>query len=127
LRNGHEQQVHPALGETPNTPAGQGGGSSQNSNGGKLGISIEPLTPDIASQLGIPSSTRGVVVAGVDPSGPAADAGLEAGDVIQQINRQPIRSPADIQPALAKGSPGSALLLVKRGGQAFFVVVNTAG
>ena len=90
---------------------------------GKLGISAEPMTPDLASQIGVPQNTKGLVVANVDPSGPAAKAGIQAGDVIQEINRQKVASAADIRSALAKSGNHAPVLLINRGGQSVFVPV----
>lgn len=125
VRNGQEQQVRATLNELTNQPA-NGNGSSQGGGAAKLGLTLEPLTPDIASQLGIPATTRGVVVANVDLDGPAADT-LQPGDVIMQVNRQPVRSVAEVEAALAKGAGRPALLLVNRGGQMFFAAINANG
>ncbi len=124
MRNGEEQQLHATLNDIANQSASPGAGSAQG-NGGLLGMTLEPLTPDIAGQLGLPSGAHGVVVTNVDPTGPAADA-LQPGDVIVEVNRQPVRSVADVQSALTKGASRPVLLLVNRGGQMFFVAVNTA-
>jgi serine protease Do len=59
----------------------------------------------------------------VDPNGPAADAGLEQGDVIQEVNRQAIRSASDLTNAVAKSGNRPPLLLVNRGGQRVYVAV----
>ena len=119
VRDGREQQLKATLGEfkapaersdeTAGDGAGTGGAST-----GKLGLRAEPLTPDIAQQLGLPVGKQGVVVAELDPTGPAADAGLERGDVIEQVNRQPVRSAADVTLALARSGSRPVLLLVTR-------------
>ena len=62
--------------------------------GGKLGITVEPLTPEIAQQLQLKPGTTGLVVDTVDPTGPALTAGIQRGDVIQEVNRQPVRDAA---------------------------------
>jgi serine protease Do len=85
---------------------------------------VQPITTDIAGQLNIKPDTKGLVVTDVDPSGPAAYAGIQPGDVIQQINNQPIRSAADIRPALQKSVGKPALLLINRGGHPIFVPVR---
>jgi len=59
----------------------------------------------------------------VDPNGPAGQAGIEPGDVIQEVNRQPVTSAADIQSALAKSGNRPPLLLINRGGQKAFVTL----
>ena len=122
-RGNAEQQVRARLGElTPESArssAGQGGGNQ----GGRLGITVAPLTPDLAAQLNLPRGTQGVAIQSVDPNGPAAQAGLQAGDVIQQVNRQPVLSPEDIRGLLAKSGDRPPLLLINRGGQTIFVAV----
>jgi serine protease Do len=125
-RNGSEQQVKARLGtltaENAGESAGQGGGGSGASSG-RLGITVTPLTPDIASQLGLRPGTQGLVIESVDPNGPAAEQGLQQGDVIQEVNRQPVRSPADLRNALQKSGNRPPLLLINRGGQTVFVSV----
>lgn len=124
VRNGAEQQVRAKLDElSAETTAGeQGGGTGGQS--GSLGITVQPITPDIAQQLQLRPGVQGVVVTDVDPSGAAAEAGIQPGDVISEINRQPIRSPGDIRPALQKSAGRPALLLVNRGGQNIFITIR---
>lgn len=125
VRAGKELQVHPTLAEeSSNVSAQAPNGAGPAGASGPLGITVEPLTPDLASQLGVKRGTTGVVIADLDPAGRAASAGLQAGDIIVQINRQPIHSASDISPALAKAGGRPSLLLVDRGGQAFFVTVS---
>ena len=123
LRDGKQQDVRVRLGElTPETARGQqqGGGGD---TGARLGISVVPLTPDLAAQLGLRRGTQGLVIQDVDPSGPAAQAGLQMGDVIEQVNRQPVRNPDDMRKALQSSNGRPPLLLVNRGGQTIFVPV----
>jgi Do/DeqQ family serine protease len=127
-RNGATQQVHVRLGTlTPETAGDQQGDNGQggdgSDNGAKLGISVAPLTPELARQLGIRRATQGLVIEDVDPNGPAAQAGLQQGDIIQEVNRQPVRSAADLRGALQKSGNRPPLLLINRGGQTVFVPV----
>ncbi len=126
LRNGHQQQMPVKLGEfKPQTGAASNGPAEQQSPAGKLGLSLQPMTSGLASQLGLPPTTTGLAVAGVDPNGPAASAGIQAGDVIEQVNRQPVRSVDELRSALQKSGNRPALLLVNRKGQTIFVPVTT--
>src|SRR5262249_37808127 len=59
-----------------------------------LGLALEPLTPELASELGV-AAKRGVVVRGVEGDGPAANAGLRTGDVIVEVDRHPVGSVAE--------------------------------
>jgi serine protease Do len=75
---------------TPTQPA-----PGEENDGGNVlaGIHIGELTPDLARQLDLPNGVRGVVVTGVDPDAGVVD--LQKGDVIEEVNQQPIRSVAD--------------------------------
>ena len=125
LRDGKQQNIAVRLGElTPESARAsqeQGGEGPQNAS--RLGISIVPLTPDLARELGVRPGTQGVVIGSVDPSGPAAQAGLQSGDIIQQVNRQPVRSGDDVRRALQRSGARPPLLVVNRGGQTLFVAV----
>lgn len=127
LRNGNQQQVHVKLGAfNPNETAANGnngGGGNSRTGVGKLGVDLTPLTPAIAQQLGVPIGTQGLVVASADPNGAAAQAGIQQGDVILQINHQPVRNGNDVQSALAKSGNRPALLQIIHGGQTLFVAV----
>ena len=78
--------------------------------GGKLGLGLQPVTPQIAKQLGLDSDSEGMVVTEVDPNGPAAEAGIDRGDVILEINKKSVNSIADVKSALegARDRPDSA-------------------
>ncbi len=126
LRNGNQQQLTAKLGEF-NPQAGNnsngGGQGAQQTPSGKLGVTLEPMTPDLARQLGLSPATQGMVVDSVDPSGAAANAGIQAGDVIQQVNHQAVRSVGELRGALQKSAGRPALILVNRKGQTIFVPV----
>ena len=90
----------------------------------QLGITAEPPTPDLARQLGLRAGTTGVVVADVDPTGPAAEAGIQPGDLILEVNRRPVRLPVEIQAALQKSGSRPVLLLVARERKTLFLAVR---
>jgi serine protease Do len=123
-RNKAEQQVKVRLGEWTASAGEQrsGGGSGGAEAGGRLGITVETLTPELAAQFGLRRGVQGVVVTEVAASGPAADAGIRPGDVIQEVNRQPVRTPADVRSALRKNAT-TPVLLVIRGGQGVYIPV----
>ena len=130
LRDGREQQIKTTLGELTadasgaREEGGEGGGGEQG-EGGKLGIEVTPLTPEVASRFRIPSDRQGLLVAGVDPNGPAADAGLQQGDLIEQANRQPVKSVEDLSAAIKSAGDRPLLLLVTRGDQGtIFITVR---
>jgi serine protease Do len=83
-----------------------------------LGLSLSPLTPDLARAANLPATARGVIVTAVDPNANAAEQGLQRGDLIVSVNNQPVTSPAQVVAAVdaaRKSGRSSVLLLVKRG------------
>ena len=83
---------------------------------GWLGVSIQDLTPDLARNLGM-DKIDGVVISDVLQNGPAAKAGLIAGDVVVAVNDLPTRSSAQLRNRVALIPPGSrAKLSVIRSG-----------
>ncbi|MCA1817476.1 MAG: DegQ family serine endoprotease [Acidobacteria bacterium] len=130
LRDGREQQLRARLGEyKPQTAANdradaEGGDTNGGASRGKLGVAVEPVTPDVARQLQLKPGEQGVVVAQVDPAGPAADAGLSQGDVIEQANRQPVRTQSDLASAVQRAGTRPVLLLVNHRGTTVFVTVR---
>lgn len=127
LRDNREQQLRATLGEfIPETAqAGdEGKGESSRSETGKLGLGVQPLTPDLATRLHLPAGVQGLVVMQVDPAGPAAEAGIDEGDVIEEVNRQPVHSVAELKAALERTGTRPALLLVNRQGTSVFLTVR---
>ena len=107
-----EVSERPGEGETESGGAGQ-----QPEEKAWRGLEVAAITPDLADRFQL-RETEGVVVTQVEPGSPAEEAGLRVGDVIQGLNRQPIRSTADFKKA-SRSAKGDALLKTSRG----FVVV----
>jgi serine protease Do len=93
-----------------------------------LGLSLTPLTPDLARAASLPATARGVIITAVDPNANAAEQGLQRGDLIVSVNNQPVTSPAQVIAAVdaaRKAGRTSVLLLVQRGTTpAVFVGIN---
>jgi serine protease Do len=90
-----------------------------------LGLTVQTLTPDLAENLGLDRSLKGVVVTQVDPGGAAGEAGLRRGDVILEVNRQPVRDVDAYRKSLkAVGKGKSVLFLVRRGDNTIFLAVK---
>jgi S1-C subfamily serine protease len=130
LRDGKEQQIKATLNELSSQTAqnqreqGQENktpGASQDS--GKLGLGLQPLTPDLARRLET-KAEKGLVVTEVDPEGPASDAGIRPQDVILEINRQPVGTFEEVQAALEKSGGRPVLLLMQRRGQTVFLTIQ---
>jgi serine protease Do len=122
LRDGQPTTVKVTLGERPaNLSALAGGGTVQ--EGTLRGVRVQNLTPSIREQLGLPPNTTGVVIAQLDPNSPAAQYGLQEGDVIESINRQAVRNVTDYN-RLAAQAKGQTLLRINRQGNGVFVVIS---
>ncbi|MGI8705249.1 MAG: Do family serine endopeptidase [Sphingomicrobium sp.] len=129
IRNGRRMTIQVAVEQRPteeelarqagqgDEPAGQE--SSPTAPASQLlGLSLQPITPQIARALNLPAGTGGVVITAVSRSSDAAEKGLQRGDVILSVNRQPVTTPAQVLAAVdaaRKAGRSSVLLLVKRG------------
>ena len=93
-----------------------------------LGLSVIPLSPQIARQLNATEGTQGLVITVVDPSSDAAAKGLQRGDIVLSANYRPITTIAALEETIrsAKGSSRVALLLrvQRRGAPASYVPVR---
>lgn len=79
----------------------------------KWGLALRDLQPEEREQAGV-KADEGVLIAGIDPESPAAEANLRAGDVVLEINRVPVGSVADLKKEMAKVEGDKPLLLLLR-------------
>ena len=120
LRNGTERSASVKLAEMPTETAKANSGDTGGSTKALEGVEVANLNSDIAQQLDLPASTKGVVVTGIDPASKMADSGLQKGDVIQQVNKQPVSNVSQFESAVRKAGD-QPLLLVNRGGRTLFI------
>jgi serine protease Do len=93
-----------------------------------LGFSVRKISPSQAEQLGLDPETTGVVVSKVEGGSSAEKAGLQAGDVIREVNREKVANLADFRTLLEKTPQGKGLLLlIIRDGLAHYLVVPPPG
>jgi serine protease Do len=123
-RNGQSRDFTLTLAEAPlgNTPRNEAGAAE---NTPMRGVQVQELTSDIREQLGLKSDIKGVVVTEVSDGSPASDAGLQRGDVIEQVNREQVNSVADYERLIRRAGKESVVLLVNRGGATTFIVVES--
>jgi serine protease Do len=94
----------------PSQPQVPGHSNDQETSSGPLAsIRVAELTPEIARQLDLPANVQGVLVAGVDPDSGVAE--LQKGDVIEEINQQPVTSVADYNKIAAALDPSQPQVL----------------
>jgi serine protease Do len=77
---------------------------------GWIGVQIQTVTQDIAESLGL-KQAQGALVAEPERGGPAANAGIAAGDVIESVNGQEVKSSRDLAQKVAAVSPGTKVEL----------------
>lgn len=87
-----------------------------------FGLRVQDLSPDLAHELGLDS---GVLISGVEPGSRGDEVGLQARDVILEVNRSPVKDVSSYQQALKAGGKGSiVLLLVKRGDSTLYFALK---
>lgn len=130
VREGSEQQVKATLDElksedaaNQNPEENEKQPEKSDDGGGKLGLDLQPLTPEMARRLKIPD-TRGMLITAVDPNGAAADKGVQRGDVLMEVNRQEVDTFEDVKSALEKSGDRPILLLISRAGQTSYITVQ---
>lgn len=122
FRNGQTVNLTAHLGEMQDKKVEKASNDAPDSDKTLQGVAVDTLDAQTARQLGLPASTKGVVVTDVDPASQAASSGLKEGDVIQEVNRQAVTNTQDFNRAVKK-SDGESLLLVNRGGNKVFLAV----
>ena len=126
VRNGKTEIVKATLGalEPSRERASRGDQESEDPEFGPTGMTVEPLTPQVARELGLSGRKEGVVVRDVDPDGAAASSGLQPGDVITQVNGEAVKTPSQLKAALAASHERPALLLVTRENADIFLALK---
>jgi serine protease Do len=123
LRDGSEKALTAKLGELPGEE--QTARSTTSGTSVLAGLQVSELTADVARELKLEPGTRGVVVTNVAPSSAAQEAGLQRADVIMEINRKPVTSVAEFRSGVSAAGKESILMLVNRGGNVMFLVVES--
>ena len=123
MRGGEERTLQVELGKLDEGAqvAAAEGELGEESGPAAFGLRVQPLTPELAEQLSVDES-EGVVVSAVEPGSPADEAGLRRGDVILEVDQQPVASVAAFQKATQ--GRDKALLLVRRADATIFVAVK---
>ncbi len=122
LRNGTPTDATVTLGTLP-APQEQAKTEEAGSEGALEGVTLQNLDMDTAKQLQLPASTTGVVVTDIAPSSPVATSGLRRGDVIQEVNHEPVKNVAQAEAAIRKAG-SDVLLLVNRQGNTMFIGIT---
>lgn len=121
MRDGRDRDLSITVGEQPDTTQIAKAESGE-SDYAFAGVAVQDLDQDTAKELGIKGKAQGVVVTRIEPDSGAEKAGLMPGDVIREINRQPVKSVKDFEKMSSGVKKGdNILILINRRGAALFL------
>ena len=134
FRDGKDEDVTVKVAEQPEQPmmvsSGRQGQPRNQESGAvdALGLKLQSLSEDLAAKYELGDAKAGAVVVAITPKSPAATAGLQVGDLITKVNRQPIATAKDAADALSKAdvARGIRLNLTNREGTRFLVIRGAA-
>ncbi|HBD07431.1 MAG TPA: peptidase, partial [Syntrophobacteraceae bacterium] len=122
IREGKPMTVPVTIGTMP-----EGYGEPSGKQASSWGLTVQNITPEMAERFGWPKTTTGVVVSAVEPGGPAAEAKVRQGDLIQEVNRRKVKNLRDYNQAVeAAGKEGGLLLLIRRGEHTFWATLKAS-
>ncbi len=124
FRDGRDEHFDIAVGQMPeNLQMAQNGRGGDDQGAGEnttaLGVKLAPLTNQLRQRAGVPKDVKGVIVTAIDDSSPLAELGIQPGDVIEQVNQEPVTTPQQAEAKLKQAESGrnkSVLLLINRHG-----------
>jgi serine protease Do len=124
IRSGRQEDLTVKVEEQPADMTTQLGTPQQQQLFQKMGLSLQDLTPELARQFGYEMG-QGVLIAGVTPGSPASLARIDAGSLIEEVNRQPVHNMKELQQVMQKsGGTEDVLLLIRSGNRSYFVVLG---
>jgi serine protease Do len=130
IRNGKSMEVQVTLGELEKAELvgivnGEAAGDTESFD--RLGFAVENLNAELAAELGLDASTRGVVVTEIAEGGPAAAKGLQVGDIIKRFGQRRVEDAADLGKSVAEtleAGRAGVLLLVESEGRERFIQIG---
>ncbi len=122
LRDGKKRTLDVKLGAMPDEPKAPGKDEGA-VTGSKLGVLVAPLDAASRERGKVPANIRGVLVTAVEPGSPAAAAGIQPGDIIVQVDKEPIAGPEQLAQRWNKSS-GTVPVVVWRDGHTFFAAIK---
>lgn len=120
-RDGGIQKIEVVLGEFPGASR-QGPAVTRE----LLGMSVQPLTPEVAERLGVPAGSAGVLLSSVQPGSAADEAGLRRGDVVTEVAQQEVSNVDQFRKIIEDAKPGANLLIafIRGGGESQITVLK---
>jgi serine protease Do len=125
LRDGSTKNFEVTIKELPGTETLAKNDAKKDSDEGTLnGVTVSDIDAQARQQFNLPGNVKGVVVTDVAPDSAAAEAGLKPGDVIQEINRKPVKTAEEAVKLTETPKDKTSLLRVWSKGGSHWVVVD---
>jgi serine protease Do len=127
IRDGKDQDMAVTVAKLSDKEMAAAGNPADSARHG-IGVALAPLDANTRDQLDLPADAKGAVVARVEPNSPAANAGIQAGDVVIGVGSKTVTDPREAATAIRAATQGgkTVALRVLRNGQAVFVAVSPA-
>lgn len=123
IRDGKTKELTVKVGEMPEE-GGEVVASAESEIEEKVGIKVQNITKDIAEGLGL-KNVEGVIVTDVEPGSPAEEAGIARGDVILEINREPVKDVNDFRLKISSALKKKLILfLIRRGSATIYIAMR---
>ena len=125
-RDGRQLQVTGTIGQREEDRMVQTGSVPGSDQGPRLGLGLAPVPDAVRRRLGLDPSAKGVIVQQVDPNSPAAQTGIQPGDVILSANNREVDQPSDVAEEWMKSRNQNRpiLLRISRDGQSLYVAAE---
>lgn len=124
IRDGREMTVPVTLEQMNGSKVASASG--QEHGKARWGVGLSNLTPEVREEMQIPSDVHGAVITNVEPGSSADNSGLSQGMVIEEVNRHPVQSAADVQRELSNIPKGQdVMLLIWNNGGSTFAVLHS--
>ena len=124
FRDGKELEKSVTLAEMPQDEKETPAAAATEPSKPELGAAVGPVPDEAKQSLKLPAGSGGVFVTSIDPGSAAAQAGLEHGDVIQEVNHKPVQDVNGFQATLDSAGKRPLLMLVDRAGKHFFATAR---
>jgi serine protease Do len=125
LRDGSNKTLEVTVQQLPGSEQlAQNTNSNSSDNGTLNGVTVSGLDQQTRQELKVPENVQGVVITEIQPDSPAAEAGLKQGDVIQEINRHPVKTADEAVRMTENTKDKVTLLRIWSNGGSHFVVVD---
>ena len=125
LRDGSTKTLEVTVREVPGTEHLAKNDNQKDDDTGTLnGVTVADIDSTARQQFDLPGNVKGVVITDIDPNSAAAEAGLKPGDIIQEINRKPVRTAEEAVKMTEKATDKTTLLRVWREGGSHYVAVD---